>query len=294
MALVCDENDQPRHMLAQVDDITDEVADAARLAHSATHDPLTDVANRSALEERLEPMIAAANRRDEVLGCLFIDLDDFKSVNDDFGHDVGDALLCEVADRIRSCLRVEDFVARLGGDEFVVLASLTDGAAVDQLASRLVAVVGQSFEMDDLRVRVRCSIGVALHVDTDPDPCQRAREGGRPRDVPGEGRRAGHVDPLPPGRRVDARARRQPADRRRGAVPAAAGHHRRAPPRPRRRPDRRRVECMREAPRCLHGGGPGGPGRSRTSSRRRPRWCRPSGGRSRWRAAGPSPTRCGS
>ena len=116
-------------MLAQIDDITDEVADAARLAHSATHDPLTDVANRSALEERLEPMIAAANRRDEVLGCLFIDLDDFKSVNDDYGHDVGDALLCEVADRIRSCLRVEDFVARLGGDEFVVLASLTDGAA---------------------------------------------------------------------------------------------------------------------------------------------------------------------
>ena len=168
MALVCDEHDEPRHMLAQVDDITDEVADAARLAHSATHDPLTGVANRSALEERLEPMIAAANRRDEVLGCLFLDLDDFKSVNDDHGHDVGDALLCEVADRIRSCLRVEDFVARLGGDEFVVLASLTDGAAVDQLASRLVAAVGQSFETGAVRVRVRCSIGVALHVDADP------------------------------------------------------------------------------------------------------------------------------
>ena len=97
MAIVCDEAGEPRHILAQVEDVTDEVADAARLAHSATHDPLTDVANRSALEERLEPMIAAANRRDEVLGCLFIDLDDFKSVNDDHGHDVGDALLCEVA-----------------------------------------------------------------------------------------------------------------------------------------------------------------------------------------------------
>jgi diguanylate cyclase (GGDEF)-like protein/PAS domain S-box-containing protein len=168
MALVRDENGEPQHMLAQVDDVTDEVESAARLAHSATHDALTDLANRTALEERLQPMIAAANRRDEVLGCLFIDLDDFKSVNDDHGHDVGDALLSEVADRIRSCLRVEDFVARLGGDEFVVLASLADGDAVDQLASRMIAAICQSFEHDGQRLRVRCSIGVALHVDADP------------------------------------------------------------------------------------------------------------------------------
>jgi diguanylate cyclase (GGDEF)-like protein/PAS domain S-box-containing protein len=169
IGLVRDEDGMPRNMLAQVDDVTDEMESAARLAHSATHDGLTDLANRSALEERLEPMIAAANRRNEVLGCIFIDLDDFKSVNDDLGHDVGDALLCEVADRIRACLRVEDFVARLGGDEFVVLASLADGQAVDQLASRLIAGVGQPFDTEAGRIRVRCSIGVALHVDIDPD-----------------------------------------------------------------------------------------------------------------------------
>jgi diguanylate cyclase (GGDEF)-like protein/PAS domain S-box-containing protein len=167
LAVVHDELGRPRHLLAQVEDVTEEVARTAYLAHTATHDPLTDLPNRTALEDRLEPAIADAESRGEILGCLFIDLDGFKEVNDEHGHAVGDSLLCEVAERMRTCLRPDDFVARLGGDEFVVLAALSSPEAAEHLAGRLAGVIGLPFEVGDRRVRTRCSIGVALHADVD-------------------------------------------------------------------------------------------------------------------------------
>jgi diguanylate cyclase (GGDEF)-like protein len=97
-----------------------------QLTHQAFHDPLTDLANRSLFRDRVEHALALRRSLDEPISVLFIDVDDFKTVNDSLGHSAGDELLLQVADRIRSCLREGDTAARLGGDEFAIL--LEDGS----------------------------------------------------------------------------------------------------------------------------------------------------------------------
>ena len=91
------------------------------LAHQAFHDSLTELPNRALFADRLEHALERTNRRKAAVAVLFLDLDDFKPINDNFGHDAGDRLLTAVAQRIKACVRPEDTVARLGGDEFTVL-----------------------------------------------------------------------------------------------------------------------------------------------------------------------------
>lgn len=134
-----------------------------RLRHQATHDPLTGLANRSLLTERL--LQAAAGRRPT--GLLVLDLDGFKAVNDQRGHTVGDRLLQQTADRIRAEVRSGDLAVRLGGDEFAVVVH--DGLA-PVVAERLQRALSQPFDIDGQQVTgVSASIGVAFCRPTGPD-----------------------------------------------------------------------------------------------------------------------------
>jgi diguanylate cyclase (GGDEF)-like protein len=131
-----------------------------QLRHQAFHDPLTGLANRLLFRDRLEHAASVRQRDTNELTVLFLDLDDFKLVNDRLGHAAGDALLVDVAERMRACLRKGDTVARLGGDEFAVLLE-DDREPADQLARRIVDSMEMPFQLGRQRVQVTGSVGVA-------------------------------------------------------------------------------------------------------------------------------------
>ena len=131
-----------------------------RLAHEARHDPLTGLANRSLFALRVE---AALARDDNAPAVMFLDLDDFKGVNDTLGHAAGDALLVAVAERLRASLREDDLAARLGGDEFAVLLEHAPTAVeAERAAERVLGALVAPLRVGGRAVRVRASIGVAL------------------------------------------------------------------------------------------------------------------------------------
>ena len=139
--------------------------------HLAFHDGLTGLANRTLIRDRLQHAIARARRAGGYVAVIYLDLDDFKAVNDRLGHAAGDQLLQAVAARLQPLLRPGDTFGRLGGDEFVVVSDRVpnDRAAVS-IAERLEAALGEPFEFDAARVDVTASIGVALgDADTDAD-----------------------------------------------------------------------------------------------------------------------------
>jgi diguanylate cyclase (GGDEF)-like protein len=131
------------------------------LRHQAFHDPLTGLANRLLFRDRVEH---AANLRsrdeDHELTVLFLDLDDFKLVNDRLGHAAGDKLLVDVAERLRACLRKGDTVARLGGDEFAVLLQ-DDFEGPDELGRRVIDAMEMPFQLGSSRAQITASVGVA-------------------------------------------------------------------------------------------------------------------------------------
>jgi diguanylate cyclase (GGDEF)-like protein len=136
---------------------------ARRIEHMAYHDSLTSLPNRAHFGRRLSEMLAACREQGEPFALMLLDLDGFKKVNDVQGHQGGDLLLVEVAQRLIQSMRQGDFVARLGGDEFVVLAQLGQGVhEVDAVARRLVAAIGQPYDLDGRPATVTASIGVAL------------------------------------------------------------------------------------------------------------------------------------
>jgi diguanylate cyclase (GGDEF)-like protein len=143
-----------------------------RLDHGATHDALTQLPNRVLFGERLNKALATPGHRPVCVAL--IDLDDFKEVNDTLGHEVGDLLLIAVAQRLNSCVRVEDTVARLGGDEFVVVLDGADPAAADLAADRMIAALSQPVMADGHELPIRASIGIADgHTGDDPSELLR-------------------------------------------------------------------------------------------------------------------------
>lgn len=136
----------------------------SRLKHMAQHDPLTGLPNRALLLDRLESAVTGAARRQTHLAVLYLDLDEFKHVNDTLGHVTGDQLLREVAHRLTDCVRGADTVGRLGGDEFVVLLDgierATDGATV---AQKIVAAFAAPFTLAAGTVEVSPSVGIAVY-----------------------------------------------------------------------------------------------------------------------------------
>ncbi len=127
------------------------------------HDDLTQLANRSLFLDRLDQARLRSRRTGSAIAVMFVDLDDFKAVNDGLGHAAGDTLLCAVSDRLSECLRPSDTIARLGGDEFAVLLDGVDGVAeVMTIAHRLLDVLQLPVQIDELAVTVPASIGIAM------------------------------------------------------------------------------------------------------------------------------------
>jgi len=139
-----------------------------RMRHEALHDPLTGLANRTLLRDRLEHAIARSERERGATAVLFIDLDNFKGVNDAHGHAAGDAVLVESATRLQSAVRPGDTVARIGGDEFVAVCEHVDAGSALAVARRLQEALRPPFIAGDVEHRLSASIGVALG-DRDPD-----------------------------------------------------------------------------------------------------------------------------
>ena len=130
-----------------------------QLVHQAFHDPLTGLANRALFRDRVSHALALARRRGHPITVLFLDLDDFKTVNDSLGHAEGDRLLIAAAERFLACARTADTVARLGGDEFAILVESADGR--EGLPERLGAAMAHPFSLSGNQLRLTASIGVA-------------------------------------------------------------------------------------------------------------------------------------
>jgi diguanylate cyclase (GGDEF)-like protein len=133
------------------------------LRHLAYYDPLTGLANRAMLQDRTERATERQRREATPVGVLYIDLDNFKQINDGLGHAAGDALLVMAADRLRECTRPTDTIARIGGDEFVMLLDgLADERDAEATAQRVVAELARPFTIDGRTVGISASVGVAV------------------------------------------------------------------------------------------------------------------------------------
>jgi diguanylate cyclase (GGDEF)-like protein len=151
------------HFVAVINDITEARHYERRLHHLAHHDPLTGLANRTLLQERLKHAIAFAQRNRMTGALAFLDLDNFKHINDNLGHDAGDVVLCEIAERLRANMREEDTVARVGGDEFVLVINDQSGPGhVAELVERIRRSIGVPVEVGGREVVAGASIGVSL------------------------------------------------------------------------------------------------------------------------------------
>jgi diguanylate cyclase (GGDEF)-like protein len=135
------------------------------IKHQASHDPLTGLANRWLLDEALERRIAEGRRHRRRLGVLVIDLDRFKSVNDDLGHVGADEVLVKTATRLRGVCRDDDIVARWGGEEFVVVAELSPDSTLERLAQRVCEALRATYQGADGPVEVTASVGAAAWPD---------------------------------------------------------------------------------------------------------------------------------
>ena len=150
--------------VALFSDITEKKEAEALILKQANYDQLTQLPNRRLLQDRLGQEIKKAQREQYSIALLFIDLDRFKEVNDTQGHDVGDLLLIETADRIKSCVRDYDTLARLGGDEFtVILAELSDTSDIGRIAQNLIDSISKPFLIKGNESFVSASIGIALY-----------------------------------------------------------------------------------------------------------------------------------
>jgi diguanylate cyclase (GGDEF)-like protein len=151
-----------------------------QLAHQAFHDSLTELPNRALFADRLDHALERTNRRKAAVAVLFLDLDEFKPINDNLGHDAGDELLVAVGQRVKACVRPEDTVARLGGDEFtVLLEDIADVRYAIAVAERIEASLASPFVVNDNEVSVTASIGIAVSTGRESTPADLLRSSDR-------------------------------------------------------------------------------------------------------------------
>jgi diguanylate cyclase (GGDEF)-like protein/PAS domain S-box-containing protein len=146
-----------------VRDISDRVRAQETIQRMAYYDPLTDLPNRALFRDRLSAALAQARRRNEIVAVVFVDLDDFKAINDTLGHGIGDGVLMAVSKRICGVLREEDTVSRQGGDEFTIIARVLSRDAAATLAERILEAISGNIEVDGHQLRVSASIGIATY-----------------------------------------------------------------------------------------------------------------------------------
>jgi len=155
-------SNQVTHFVGVQHDITEIKRYQEELEHQANHDALTGLANRNLLRDRLEQGLRVAHRYGRACTVAFIDLDNFKLINDSLGHDIGDQVLKIVGERLAACIREGDTVARLGGDEFVLLVTEhgRDSGRL-RVAQRVIVAISQPFAIEQREFKVTCSIGIA-------------------------------------------------------------------------------------------------------------------------------------
>jgi diguanylate cyclase (GGDEF)-like protein len=158
-------------------DVTEQRLTEERLAFQATHDALTELPNRILLNDRIEQALALSKRQGRRIALLFIDLDDFKTINDRYGHGMGDKVLVEVGRRLVTCVREADTVSRLGGDEFAVLIpDVTDASAPVRVAERIHKQMMHPIEIDGCSFDARVSVGIALSRSAKITPSELLRQ----------------------------------------------------------------------------------------------------------------------
>jgi two-component system CheB/CheR fusion protein len=167
---VKDQEGRVVNYVAMFSDITLVRESQHRVEFLATHDDLTGLPNRTLFNDRLRLALARATRSHESLAVLFLDLDNFKVINDTLGHDVGDKLLKQTAARLLECIRAEDTVARLGGDEFVILLEGAERHAAAMTAERLISALSTSYMLGEHECFVSASIGISMFPEDASDP----------------------------------------------------------------------------------------------------------------------------
>jgi diguanylate cyclase (GGDEF)-like protein len=166
ISAVADSDEHQMRRVVLLSDVTELRRKDREMWHQANFDRLTGLPNRALLADRIDSMLRRARRNHTEVAVLFIDLDDFKPVNDDFGHDVGDLLLREVAGRLRRLFRDEDTVSRLGGDEFVVAMHTEPNSGLSQnAAGKIVASLSEPFQVAGRSLTISCSVGIARFPD---------------------------------------------------------------------------------------------------------------------------------
>lgn len=164
ISAIKNENTETTHYVAIFSDITQARENEQRLHQLAYHDPLTRLPNRALFQDRLQQVIAHADRHKSMAALIFLDLDRFKNINDTLGHKAGDVLLSETANRLTGCMRGSDTVARLGGDEFtVILPGINNVASVAQMAQKIIEAISIPFTLEGQDVFVTTSIGISLY-----------------------------------------------------------------------------------------------------------------------------------
>lgn len=162
----------PQYLLAVIEDVTERKLAIERIAHQAHYDSLTDLPNRVLFREQLEQSLKWVYRGEQI-AVLYLDLDQFKTVNDTLGHPAGDELLKTVATRLRACLRETDIVARLGGDEFAIIqAAITGPRDIIDLVTRIHVAIREPFEAGGHRLVTDTSIGIAIAPEDGTDSDQ--------------------------------------------------------------------------------------------------------------------------
>jgi len=146
-----------------VRDVTERVRAQRTIERMAFYDALTSLPNRALFNDRLTAALARARRRGELVAVVFVDLDDFKTINDTLGHTVGDGVLKAVANRLRALVREEDTIARQSGDEFTIIARVTDREGAAMLAGRILDSLKDSLVVDGYELHVSASVGIALY-----------------------------------------------------------------------------------------------------------------------------------
>ncbi len=167
---VRNEHDRLTHFVIVITDIAERKAEEEYLRHIAHHDALTNLPNRVLFHTKLEQAIVHAQRSDDIFAILFLDLDNFKPVNDQFGHDVGDKLLQEVAKRLSSGIRQMDTITRLGGDEFVILLEhLANTHRIGQLIPQISQAICAPYTINGHQIHIGVSVGLAIYPENGTD-----------------------------------------------------------------------------------------------------------------------------
>ena len=169
--LVADEHDRPLHIDGVATDITERKNAEQQVQQLAYHDSVTRLPNRLLLQDRLAQAMHMAVRSEKKVALLYMDLDNFKNINDSLGHHIGDMLLREIAERLLQCVREEDTVARIGGDEFLVLLpDIEKGEQAAAVAKKILATTARPFLLQEHQIHTTISIGISICPDDAQEP----------------------------------------------------------------------------------------------------------------------------